>query len=101
LELDVDSPKVDEHKWPEYPWQLPIAERFPASRLSEAQRRRRSCEFFYDFELALLEEGLDSELVYDSEEEVFRFPDGRFALSREHADWPALKAVGYFNAWGL
>ena len=92
---------MDEHKWPEYPWQLPLAERFPASQLSQAERRRRECEFFYDFELAMLEEGGDSELVYDGEGEVFRFPDGRFALSREHADWLGLKAEGYFDAWGL
>jgi hypothetical protein len=101
LGLDVDSSKVDEHKWPEYPWQLPVAERFPASHLSEAQRRRRACEFFYDFELALLEEGIDSDLVYDREREVFRFLDGRFVLSREHAYWSGLKAAGYFDAWGL
>jgi hypothetical protein len=92
---------VDEQDQPEYPWQLPIAERFPASQLSEAQRRRRECGFFYDFELALLEESCDSELIYDREGEVFRFTDGRFALWREHADWPGLKAVGYFDAWGL
>ena len=48
-----------------------------------------------------MEEGCDSELVYDSERDVFRFPDGRFALSREHADWPSLKAIGYFEAWRL
>jgi hypothetical protein len=78
---------VDEQKRAEYPWQLPIGERFPASRLSEAERRRQSCEFFYDSELALLEEGCDSELVYDKERDVFRFSDGRFALSKEHANW--------------
>jgi hypothetical protein len=92
---------VDEHKWPEYPWQLPLAKRFPTSQLSETERRQRACKFFYDFELALLEEGGGSELVYDREREMFRFPDGRFALSRDHADWPGLKAVGYFAAWGL
>jgi hypothetical protein len=86
---------------PHYPWQIPIADLFPASRLSEPMRRRQDAQFFYQFELLLLEEGLGSELVYDSEREVFRFPDGRFALSREHADWAGLKAMGYFDAWRL
>jgi hypothetical protein len=93
---------VNEQKRVEYPWQLPIADGFPASGLSEAERRRRSCEFFFDFEMAVLEEeGCDSDLVYDKERDVFRFPDGRFALSKEHADWPGLKAIGYFDAWRL
>jgi hypothetical protein len=86
---------------PEYPWQLPIAGRFPASQLSETERRREDARFFYLFKLLLMEEGCDSELVYDEEYEVFRFADGRFALSREHADWAGLKAIGYFEAWRL
>lgn len=86
---------------PEYPWQIPVSERFPGSQLSETERRRQDAQFFYLFELLLMEEGCDSELVYDSERDVFRFPDGRFALSREHADWPSLKAIGYFEAWRL
>jgi len=75
---------------PQYPWQIPIADLFHASELSEAKRRRQDAQFFYHFELLLLEEGCDSELVYDEEHDVFRFPDGRFALSREHADWAGL-----------
>jgi hypothetical protein len=71
---------VDEQLKPEYPWQIPINERFPASRLSEAERRRQSCEFVFDFALALLEERCDSELVYNKERDVFCFSDGRFAL---------------------
>jgi hypothetical protein len=86
---------------PHYPWQIPIANLFPASQLSEAERRRRECEFFYQFEMVLIEESCDSGLVYDTERDVFRFPDGRFALSREHADWRSLKAIGYFEIWRL
>jgi hypothetical protein len=62
---------------PEYPWQIPIADRFPASQLSEAMRRRQDAQFFYLFERLLIEEGCDSELVYDEDHEVFRFADGR------------------------
>jgi hypothetical protein len=86
---------------PEYPWQIPIASRFPASELSEARRRRQDAQFFYQFELLLIEEGCESELVYGEEHEVFRFPDGQFALSREHDDWRGLEAKGYFEAWRL
>jgi hypothetical protein len=80
---------------PQYPWQIPVSERFAASQCSETERRRQDARFFYLFELLLIEEGCDSELVYDEEHEVFRFADGRFALSREHADWRGLKAIGY------
>jgi hypothetical protein len=62
---------------PEYLWQIPIADRFPASQLSEAMRRRQDAPFFYLFERLLIEEGCYSELVYDEEHEVFRFADGR------------------------
>jgi hypothetical protein len=29
-------------------------------------------------------------LVYNEEKDLFRFRDGRFAFSREHADWELL-----------
>ena len=44
---------------------------------------------------------MPSDPVYDAEADVFRFPDGRFALSKEHAYWAGLKAVGYFRSWGM
>ena len=30
-------------------------------------------------------------MVYDEERERFRFVDGKFALSREYADWELLR----------
>jgi len=30
-------------------------------------------------------------LIYDEEEDIFRFTDGRFPFSREHADWELLR----------
>jgi hypothetical protein len=33
-------------------------------------------------------------LVYDEEKDLFRFTDGRFAYSREHADWGLLRERG-------
>jgi hypothetical protein len=29
--------------------------------------------------------------VYDGERDLFRWTDGRFAFSREHADWALLR----------
>jgi hypothetical protein len=36
----------------------------------------------------------DPELVYDEQDDLFRFRDGRFALSREHAEWALFKQRG-------
>jgi hypothetical protein len=47
-----------------------------------------------------MEEGLSSELVYDEEHELFRFADGRFALSREHADRAGPQSHGLLRCLG-
>jgi hypothetical protein len=36
----------------------------------------------------------DPALLYDEEKDLFRFTDGRFAFSREHADWELLRKRG-------
>jgi hypothetical protein len=36
----------------------------------------------------------DPPLVYDEEKNLFRFRDGRFAFSRDHADWELLRKSG-------
>jgi hypothetical protein len=36
----------------------------------------------------------DPPLVYDEEKNLFRFRDGRFAFSRDHADWALLRKRG-------
>jgi hypothetical protein len=59
--------------------------------------RERSCRrslALYEFEMALREEGL-SDFVYDEENDLFRFPDGRFAFSREWSDVKLLRERGY------
>jgi hypothetical protein len=48
-------------------------------------RRRREAEALYRFEMILREMGL-SDFVYDEEEDLFCFRDGRFAFSRHHID---------------
>ena len=63
------------------------------------------CERMFDFEKRWRElDGVDEDgrdLVYDADADVFRFPDGRFALSREYADWRALKRAGFFREWQM
>ena len=63
---------------------------------SDQQRRRRHSKALYDFEMALREEGI-SDLLYDEGEDLFRFPDGRFAFSREWAAVKLLEEHGYFG----
>jgi hypothetical protein len=36
----------------------------------------------------------DPALVYEEEKDLFRCRDGRFAFSREHADWALLRKKG-------
>jgi hypothetical protein len=61
---------MDSQAWPE-----------PSRQLG----RRTEAEVLYRFEMMLREAGF-SDFVYDEEEDLFRFRDGRFAFSREQAD---------------
>jgi len=45
----------------------------------------REAEALYKLEMMLRKMGF-SNFVYDEEEDLFRFRDGRFAFSRHHAD---------------
>ncbi len=92
-----------EEQWPDYPWQLGFPPWAPgAGAASEAERRRRLCGTLFELEEAFREGGSpDPVLVYDAEGDHYRFGDGRFALSRERADWRGLKEIGYFSAWGM
>ena len=67
-----------------------VTRRFGSAR----ERRRRRSLALYEFEMALREEGL-SDFVYDEENDLFRFPDGRFAFSREWSDVKLLRERGY------
>ena len=71
-------------------------ERAPwAPRRSETEERRRLSELHYDLEIEYRKVGWgDPAVVYDEEKELFRFVDGRFAFSREHADWKLLRKRG-------
>jgi hypothetical protein len=66
-----------------------------AKRRSETEQRKRDAELLYDLEVEFRKHGWgDPALVYDEERDLFRFTDGRFAFSREHADWALLRKRG-------
>ncbi len=53
---------------------------------SEAEQRRRDCEHLYDLEIEFHKVGWgDPALIYDEVKGLFRFTDGCFNFSREHA----------------
>jgi hypothetical protein len=57
--------------------------------------RRVAARTFYDFEMECRRQGWgDTAFVYDEEKDLFRWTDGRFAFSWEHADWELLRKWG-------
>jgi hypothetical protein len=63
-------------------------------RFGSDQERRRRANALYVFEMMLREEGI-SNFAYDEEQDLFRFPNGKFAFSREWADIDLLQEHGY------
>lgn len=77
----VDNPLMDERA----PW---------ARKRSETEQRRNA-QRLYELGVEFCEVGCeDPALVYDEEKDLFGFVDGRFACSREHADWALLRKRG-------
>ena len=59
---------------------------------------RPNARLLYDFEVEYRRQGWgDPAYVHDEERELFRFRDGRFAFSREHADWALLRKRGWLR----
>ena len=64
-------------------------------KLSATEQRNRNARLLYDFEVECRRQGWgDPAFVYDEEKDLFRWTDGRFAFSREHADWALLRKRG-------
>jgi hypothetical protein len=69
-------------------------------RRSEAERRRIAARILYDFEVECRRQGWgDPAFAYDEDEDLFRWTDGRFAFSCEHADWKLLRKRGRLRGW--
>ncbi len=67
---------------------------------SESELRRIAARTLYDFEAECRRQGWgDPAFVYDEDRYLFRFTDGRFAFSREHADWALLRKRGRPRGW--
>ena len=66
-------------------------ERAPSAK-QRSEQRKRDAALRYDLEMESRMVGWgDPVLVYDKEKDLFRFRDGRFAFSRDHADWALLR----------
>jgi hypothetical protein len=66
----------------------------------ETDLRRIRARALYDFEMECREQGWgDPAFVHDEEHDLFRFTDGEFAFSREHADWELLRKRGRMQGW--
>jgi hypothetical protein len=63
---------------------------------SDREKRRSEAEMLYELEMVFREEGT-SKLVYDEAQDLFRFPDGKFAISKEWADIKLLEKRGFFG----
>ena len=48
--------------------------------------RRSGAEMLYELETGFREDDWPSDFVYDAEHDLYRFPDGAFAFSREYAN---------------
>lgn len=63
--------------------------------LSDRERRRRAASVLYNSEMFMRSVGHpDPALLYDKENDLFRFRAGKFSFSREWADWPLLRQRG-------
>lgn len=89
-------------KRPEYPWQIEIVPWAPAAKWTEAERRADFARTWFECWKEMMDDGRGHRvLFFDERRGFFRFFDGTFALSRDHANWPALKEAGFFSGWGM
>jgi hypothetical protein len=69
-------------------------------RRPEAEQRKKKARLLYDFEVECRGQGWgDPAFVYDEEKALFRWVDGRFAFSREHANWDLLRKRGRLRGY--
>jgi hypothetical protein len=57
--------------------------------IPESEKRRRVAETLYELETAFREDDWFSSseyFIYDDDHDLYRFPDGEFAFSREYAN---------------
>lgn len=62
--------------------------------LSDSEKRRSGAEILYELETGFREEGWPSDFVYDEKHDLYRFPDGEFAFSKDYANECRLREMG-------
>jgi hypothetical protein len=68
-----------------------VDERTPWA-IRRSEQRKWDAALCYQLEMESRMVGWgDPALVYDEEKDLYRFTDGRFAFSRNHADWTLLR----------
>ena len=68
--------------------------------IPKSKTRRRVAETLYELETMFREDDWFSSseyFVYDAEHDLYRFPDGEFAFSREYADERRLREEGFIG----
>ena len=66
--------------------------------IPESEKRRRKAETLYELEKMFREDDWFSSgeyFIYDAERDLYRFPDGEFAFSREYANERRLREEGF------
>jgi hypothetical protein len=63
--------------------------------IPESEKRRHGAEMLYELEAASRKDGWPSDFVYGAEHDLYRFPDGEFAFSREYANRRRLREEGF------
>jgi hypothetical protein len=65
--------------------------------IPESEKRRSGAEMLYELETGFRKDGWPSDLIYDAERDLYRFPDGEFAFSREYANERRLRKEGFIS----
>ncbi len=60
----------------------------------KSEKRRHEAEMLYELETGFREYGWPSDFVYDEKHDLYRFPDGEFAFSRQYANKRRLREEG-------
>jgi hypothetical protein len=66
--------------------------------MPDSEMHRRRAATLHELETDFREEGWSSEeFIYDAEHDLYHFPDGEFAFSREYANERRLREEGYIG----
>ncbi len=64
---------------------------------SDSEMRRRKAEMLYELEAGFRADGWPPEFVYDTNHDLYRFPGGEFAFSKEYANERRVREMGFIG----